>query len=212
MKTFRFLKTTLSASFDNLIQNVENQEAIVNAAVRDIKEALINTKIHIRDVERGIHRAQKAEEDLKSEIATWEQRVKEIYETDPKLARECTYKILLLKDEISHCVKSISQGRDDLLRMENEKRIIQDKLREIQAKKRELISKQNLSKIRCSPNSATSDVEDLFKRWEDKITKNEIINDIDTEAEPKDQLESYFASKEKDKKVEEELERLIQEK
>ena len=216
MKSFKQLKTSLSASFESFVNEVENQESVVDCAIYDIKEVLGSTCVQIKDVERGISAAEKRKKELHLEKGNWQARAKQVHKEDLDMAKDCVKKVLHLKDEIDHCQKNIEAGKNSLLALVQEKQLIQQKLREIESKRHSLLSKESRVKISsvCSANKGGLEVEDVFKRWENKIVMKEAhcesledLNTIDT----RDEVEVYFENKEQEERIKKEMDALLEE-
>ena len=77
MKTFKKLTTSISATIESFVNEVENQEAIVEAIIKELRIEKSKLAVSINDSERVMIRATKRQSKIIEEIKTWENRIKE---------------------------------------------------------------------------------------------------------------------------------------
>jgi phage shock protein A len=203
MKTIRTLKTTLSAKFESFINEVENQEAVIESAIIEIKEAIGSTTVQIRSVERGLHCAVKRNTELQKEIIVWQERAKEVKSIDPSMVEGCIKKVILLKDESTQSQKNIDQANKSLLHLQHEKEQIQSKLREVETKKLQMSSKETRLRVDQIQIGQTNreNIDDVFNRWEDRL----VMKENTQEPEIRDEVSEYFDTKENQERVKKEM-------
>lgn len=209
MNAFKRLKTTLCASFDSLVDELENQEAVVDATIKEIKKALVAIKLQENSIQREISLKLKNKEVIEKKIKTWSQRAKSIYRTDPEKAKECARKVINAKNHLGQIENNLEDASKTLQVLDREKRSIQEKLREVESKKTQFKARQTRTKAQSCLSSNSlhpSDIENVFNRWDDKILKQEITSEQNPVT---DELESFFEQKKFDNDVEHELNEIL---
>lgn len=166
MKSLKKLKVSLMASFDNFVNEVENQEAIINSIIDEVKEAFSNIRVQINDVERGLNRARNNEILIVNEIDLWKNRALDLKNEDEELAKDCLRKVITLEDELIQNQEIIKYSKECLSHFNKEKIQVETKLSEIKLKKSKFIAKESNIK---------ANIEDVFNRWEDKLVFNEAL-------------------------------------
>ncbi len=173
------------ASFDNFVNEVENQEAIINSIIDEVKEALSNIRVQVNDVERGLNRARNNEKLIVNEIELWRGRALDLKKEDEELAKDCLRKVITLEDELVQNQETIKYSKECLSLLNKEKIQVESKLSEIKLKKSKFIAKESNIK---------ANIEDVFNRWEDKLVFNEAptLNDKFESRELENRVNNLF--------------------
>ena len=216
MNSLRRLKASLSASFGSIVNEVENQEGIIDAAIKDVLNALGKMNIQIRQVEREIINTKNKEKSLKKDIVIWQERAKSVHDTDKELAKNCIKKIITMKSEKERCEEIIKNKNELLKKLRNEQGQIQNKMLEIERRKHELLGRQNNIKATEVYQSVdgNSSLDDIFNRWENKLVMKEthLSSYEPFDIDDRDEIEKHFDQEDEDKQVDKELESLLQNK
>lgn len=210
MKTLNRLRTTISASFENFVSQVENQEAIVNHLTTEVKEAFAEVKIKIKETQRMIDANEKRVDQIEKDILKWQNFYYELSQEDPDQAKKVIKKIIHLKDEQKNAKKNIIELDKTLNSLNQEKYLIEDKLREIHTRKATLVAKESKIKtnqVVSEQGRLNDNIEDIFNRWENKLIKVETTTDIHTSElnDNNDSLEDLLNEKELQKRIEAEI-------
>lgn len=212
MKTLKRIKIALSANVEGFINEVENQQAIIEAAIKEVKSSLLQINIQINNTEREINSDNKKYKEIEDSIKLWTKRAKETYSTDKTQAMDCTRRVVSKKKELTHIEFNISESKKAHNLLNLDKDLVVKKLQEIQTKQSLMISRESKNDALYSGgvNGANNDfIEDVFNRWDDKLVKNETYsNNVDELAQKKDCLEEHFINQEEEKFLEEEFKRI----
>jgi phage shock protein A len=217
MKTLNRLRATITANFDNFVSQVENQEAIVHQLTQEVKEALAEVKIKIKETRRMIEHKEKRVQQINQEIKKWQSFYKELEKENPEQSTKAIKRILFLKDEQENHQNAIVQLDQTLNSLSKEQYLIEDKLREVHVRKASLVAKESKIKSQELSNSkgrTNSDLEDIFNRWENKLIKVETTQESFAEdgeidfSNNKDELEKMMDEKEMQKRIQAEIESL----
>lgn len=204
MNKLKKITTTLSASFESIVNEFENQEAIVKSVIAEIKNSRATLEAQKRKIENQNYRSNKRIEEIKKEIPLWIKRIKENHIKNPELAKDCSKKIIYLENEEKKLKLIISKNNKLEALLEKEKIKIESRLIEVENKLEQLKLKEVKSNyINQAGTGTTENLDEVLDRWEEKISKAEYINQ---EIRPEsDGLSEYFETQEFEVQVENKL-------
>lgn len=211
MKTIRRFTSGIVASIDWLSSQVENHEALVNAAVKDVEKATGKARVQFNRVKMDGKKLRETLQELRDKEELWKERAKNTAKNDQEKALVC------LKRS-----KNI-QARIGDLEVQERKHSSQEKVLEVELEKlsehlNKLKSKRNILRIRETQARAFTslakedsllfeDIDAVFDRWETTISTKELQGDINHSEY--DSLEEEFEDKEENSELKAELEELI---
>jgi phage shock protein A len=211
MKTIRRFASGIFTSVEWLADQVENHEALVTAAIRDVEKATARAKVQFKRVQADGSRLRKQLNELREREETWRERAKKIGESDRKKAIECLKRSKRLQ-ELVHDVeeqerrhaateKSLSQ---DLVKLDEQLQKLKQKrnilrTRESQAKAISAITKED--------SIVFENIDELFDRWESTVAAQEMSGDLLIDSI--DLLDLEFSEEEEDETLSEELDKLL---
>jgi len=89
MKTLRRFTTSIISSFDSVVGQLENHEALVSSAIRDAEQAAGRAKAQFQRVQKDGVMLRHRLEEVRDGIRIWEERAKRCAESDEVKALEC---------------------------------------------------------------------------------------------------------------------------
>jgi phage shock protein A len=199
----------ITSRVDWLVSQVENQEALVDSKLREARQSAARAKVQLGRVKQdGQHLRQRLQ---KEELAakTWRDRAVQTSKADENKAIEC------LKRS-----KRSEQLAEQLQTRMNEHEKIEQQLcrdvRDMEEQLNALTEKRNLMRTRQSRAEAvqniqvnagtvTTDLDDIFERWETRVTEQELVGACSLHIDP---LEEDFISREEESALREELKNL----
>lgn len=211
MKVIKSLTTTLSAKFESLVNEVEDQKALIDAMIKDIKQARASVTVQLRQVERDYLKCKKEREETNKNILTWQKRTVEVKDSNPEMAKDCVRKIIYLKKDIEHLESREKESKNSLDLLQKEKDLISKKLAEFQNKRHAYLARETRVKAQghIGQLQQSEGIFDVFERWDDKITRSESINEDRSqwsqELDQRDELEKYFEENEINELIDQEL-------
>lgn len=179
MGAFKSWFVALGSRVDCVMSQIENQEGMVNAAIRKTRDAVGKASVQLNRVHQDGVRLQNQSEAARSAVESWRERARACMEQDEQRAMECLRRS-----------KKAEREAIELERRLRGHRSIEKKLREdvgtIQTRLAELIEKRNLMRTRqtraeaqqVTQNQADvsmSDIEEIFDRWEAKVSTAECL-------------------------------------
>jgi phage shock protein A len=199
------------SSFDRMISQVENHEAIVNSAIKEVTEAAARAKVQLARVQKDGTRMRHRLNELREENTKWRERALKAAALDEQRALECMRRTKRTEQQIKH----LEQEERSHARLETQ---LGEDLKKVGERLLKLKDQRNLLRTRQSRAEALraaqdpdtviiSDLEDIFDRWETKIAEYELQGTVT--AADEDVLAQEYQSQEEEFELREELKRLI---
>lgn len=201
----RMKRWTMSVTswVDGVLAQIENHEANADAAIVRVRKSTARARVQLRRVERD---QTKLKDNLAAEdeaSSAWLRRVKATKDEDAAL--ECLRRA---KTAERRCARL----RERLGEHERTHKELSDGIGQLNDRLSELVERRNLMRTRQSRAEAMhgmatattpiGDLEDLFERWETRVTEVEIASDA---ADYVDTFEAEFESAEQTAALLEEL-------
>ena len=212
MKAMRRLTATIMGSMDWMVSQIENHEALVNAALREANEATARAKVQLARVRQDGEQMRKRLVDLREECDRWEQRARSTAMIDEGRALEC--------------LKRLKRGRSDNGILEQQERShaalerqLSEDVRQLEDRLQKLRQQRNVMRTRESraealramqghDSSLLGEIDAIFERWESKVTEYEVGATLHgTEC---DELARDFDEAESQRELKAELQKLIE--
>lgn len=204
MSVIRRMKTTISASFESLLNQVENHEALANTAIREMSEAAIKAKAKLRRMQMDSERLKKKIQDLESQKIKWTQRAKETHESEEKTALECVKRIRKIDLDLEAYRNQFNEHTQVQLQLSEDLKQVGDRLDALKRKRNVLATRESraqaLKAIHSEENNLISEIDCLFDRWEDRINEHEVTSSVYSECN-EDELENRFSSEEEQEEL-----------
>lgn len=210
MKTIKRWTTGIFSRIDWAISQIENQEALINSSLKESRESVAKAKIQLKRVRQDGEKLRQKLQAEEESIVRWRDRATQIAKTDEDRALECLMR-----------AKKSEQQRDQLVLRAKEHALVEQELAKdvesVQERLAELMEKRNLMRTRqsraealtsiqaCSSETST-EVDDIFDRWEMRVTEKELATECGISADP---LEESFDKIESEAELREELRQLL---
>jgi phage shock protein A len=194
-----------------MIAQIENHEAIVDSALRDVKETAARAHAQLGRVQRDGQAIRKRLGDLDQQIALWNERAIRASDADQAKAVECLRRKKRLTNEhadltaqAEHHTKLERQLGDDI-------RAIEERLGKLKMQRNLLRTRQTraeaLGALHNDDSRLISELDDIFDRWEVKVSEYEYhAHCLEHED---DGLEREFSQMEDDQDLTRELQELV---
>ena len=210
-----YLKRWTSGVFsriDSFVAQVENHEALANEALQNLQQSAARAQVQLKRVREDGQRLQRQCAEQHEQCARWRERAKRSI-TDDARAVEC------LRRE-----KAAQRGGDELERRMQEHERIEQQLvadvRSLDTRLATLREQRNLMRTRQSRADAmsfahgdalqlTGDIDDMFDRWELRITQAESAGGVGLSTE--DRFEDEYSSQEEQEDLRRQLDEMRRE-
>jgi len=213
MSIFKRLRTTITASVDQMVGDIENHDAVVEVAIKEARQAVAKSKVRLARLKCDGGKLKRKRAELSIAETQWQERAKNSAEKDENRAIECMRRRNECRKHIVDISEAIS--KHDAL----ESRLSVD-IRTAEQKIGEMTQQRNFMRTRESAAEALTSIADLdenmvnetsgaFERWEVKVTGSELeagISDMTIE----DSLEQEFINTEERDSLKAELADLIE--
>ena len=206
MRVFHRFTHTVSASIDSLLDQIENQEAVVSASIRDVEHGAARVRVHRKRCERRIAELEQRIETLSRESQLWKQRSSR-FRDDRQKALECVRRHLAADRAQSAHARELEQQRALLEKISADEQAIESKLCELRTRCAALSSREARSAAQAGAERA-GDLDAVFDRWEARIEGAEAFVD---RAPSSDAFARSLSREEEQARVESELVRILAE-
>lgn len=195
MNLIKRLTTTVSATLDSAVGQLENHDAIIETTIKETRKSVAKTKARINTLRQQQRTYETQLNEAHEQHALWTQRATKLAESDQEKALQCLSRRNQCQSETVRLTQLIEQ----------QKNLIQDvsiNLQKLQTKSDEMSQKHNLMRSRqavADVNRAVGkasyevSVDDAFERWESIVMEHEMaVSDICS----RDPLDAEFAQQE----------------
>ncbi|BCD96792.1 PspA/IM30 family protein [Marinagarivorans cellulosilyticus] len=202
MSIFKRLQATLTGSLDQAISQIENQDAVVDAILKEARQALAKSKVRLARVEQDGRAMQQELAGIEAAIDSWTQRAQRIGQNDQAKALECLRQRKAALAQKTSLLERIAQHEGV------SKRLAFD-VKQAEVRVTDMLNKQHLMRTRESAADAlrsmnaveqnmADDLTTTFERWEVKVAQTEILSGNEGYIQSPSTLEQEFVSEEEE--------------
>lgn len=203
MNFIRRWTTSISSSFEWVINQVENHDAVVSATIRDMQVAGSKAKAQLFRVQKDGERMRKRTTELKELQTVWAERALRVGEKDKDKAIECLRRRKGTERELKHLEEQLREHARLESQLITDLKLIEERISELKRKKNAFNARQYraeaLKASQLSELGLVGEIDEIFERWETKIGEYENF-EFGT-----DPLEDEFVSEEEKRGLEAEL-------
>ena len=215
MNSLRRLTASIFSSFEGVIGQLENHEALVTTAIREAEHAAGRARAQLGRVQKDGVAMRKRVEELREQASVWEERAKRIAAQDQSKALECVRRRQRYLAEASKTEEQ-AIGHVKLERQLNaDLGVVQEKLNALRQQRNIMRTRESraeaLRVVNTVESSTIGEIDDIFDRWEARISACE--QHVESSAAGDfDELNHEFSSKEEEVQLQEVLANLLSEK
>lgn len=175
MSLFTRISTSLRANIEQMVDQIENQDALIEAAISEMKQANGRARARLGRVERDRQALQQQRDTLQQATQQWQQRALR------SAADEATALACLQRH--NQCDQQLRQLEQNLAQQQAEEARLRARLEHNQRRIAELSQRRHLLRTRESSlqaeqligqwQSGPLDVEAVFERWEGRLLQTE---------------------------------------
>jgi len=210
MSIFKRISASFVASVDQVVSDIENNEAVVKASLDEQRRGVADAKLQLKRVQAEERLLQQRLTEAKVEVMRWEERAKSVAHSDEAKALQC----LERRDNSQRQVDRLSIALTDF--QANSARFTQQ-VEQSEIRLQTLMRKHSLMKARqatakaqdvrsISGQNEVLELDAAFDRWESKITENELNSEP---VDIPDALDQAFSEQEKQAKLRADLATLM---
>lgn len=205
------ITTTLTASIDKAVTQVENHDAVIEVSIKDCRAALAKAQVRYSRVKKDRDNLKSKLNELQEMEISWENRAKSVAAQDEKMALDCLHRKNICKQRISNTQQSLLQHEELEQKVGASITKIEQRLSKITQQRNMMRSRHSaadaLRTINSIEGSTRNDVDDTFERWEMVVSEAEY--EVGQELESVDLLDKTFCEKEDEAALRTELAELM---
>ncbi|MCB1743955.1 MAG: PspA/IM30 family protein [Gammaproteobacteria bacterium] len=214
MTFFKRLTATLTANIDQAISQIENHDAVVEAALQETRDAAARLKVQLARVRNEIAALRNQAERLRAEADTWRERARRTAGEDEQRALQCLRRRAECLAQSQHIETRLAQQLDLEVSLGRDLERIMARIASINQRREQLrgreLSARGTTALAALEGDTGLDVERVLERWEVEVTRSEIGRDAPLA--DVDRLAEDFERDERDRELRAELARLLNEK
>lgn len=210
MSVLKRFSTTVVAHIDRLVGSIENHDAVIDAAIRNARQAAARATVRLERVRRDGERLRQRLDTLRANEQNWARRARACAAQNEDTALECLRRRNACTRQAGELTTALTRHVELEARLAADIQQAQHRVRDMSQQRNLMRSRQAaaeaLTTIACMGEQFAVEVDDAFERWEIKVTEAELAADSRT---PRDPLESGFADAEERAALKSELNELI---
>lgn len=211
MHLFKRITTTINSSVEDVVSRLENHDAIVEASIRECRQAAARTRVRLARVKRDGEQLRNMRVKTARDIALWTDRAAGSVDSDENKALQCVKRKQQSETALRNLDASIQQHQQAERKLQDSLTHIEKRILEISQQRNTMRSRQSAAEavriINRLEGDSDSSVEETFERWESSLLESEIARDYETRY---DSLESEYLEQEELDDLKEELQKLVQ--
>ena len=212
MSIFKRLSTTLVSRVDQVVGEIENHDAVIQATLDEMRKKIAQAKVNLAQVQREEAKLKQKIETRKNDQQRWRERAVSSAKNDEAKALTCLQRS-------QQCEKEAARLKQSLDTYQQTSQQLSDDIAQSEAQLAELSQKQTLMRARQSSSAALNasnktiddenrQLEDTFDRWEVKVCQAEMRNDSHPMIDP---IEQAFVAEEQQDELRQQLAELLAE-
>lgn len=175
MKLIKRLSTSITATLDSAVGQLENHDAIVEASIKQTRQAVAKTRARINTLRQQHQAYQTQLKEAKEQFDLWTQRAASLAESDQVKALQCVARRNQCEADIGRLSYSEKQQADLVRDVTANLQTLQTKLNEMTQKHNLMRSRQTVADVNRAVAYANTDdnLSDTFERWESAVLVHE---------------------------------------
>ena len=204
------LTAGIMASFDWVISQVENHDALVQAAIKEGQQAAARAKVQLSRVRKDGKRMRTRKMELDQAIEQWTERAVKLAKEDEKKALECLRRKKRAEQERATLEEQIVEHSKHEDQLNGDLAQLHERLERLKTQRNMMRTRQSraeaISVIKADDSQLLSEIDDIFERWETQVTEYEIQSSC--QLDQYDDFEDEFIEEENLTELQAELEEL----
>lgn len=210
MSLIRRITTSISTSVDRAVSKVENHDAIIDAALRETRQAAARSRVRLERVRKDGDGLRNRHRELQLATSRWTERALKIGKTDEPKALECLRRRKDCEKQLLALDDSIARHDELEARIADQVKKIESRIGEVSQQRNMMRSRQSIAEAMRTINNiegiSYGEIEDTFDRWEINLGETEIMLGAHS---PVDPLDTAFLAEEDAAELRQELHALL---
>ena len=210
MSLFKRLSATFVSRIDQVVGEIENHEAVIQASLTEMNKKVVGAKVRLTQVRKEGQRIQQQILQQQENAKLWRQRAVNNAKEDEGKALDCLSHARLCEHKTEKLQEARKQYNATADKLAEDIETSEQRLGETKQKLTLMRARHSTNQALSATNKANENAEDLleesFERWEISIGETELsFNEMDSS----DSLERDFLAKEKQEELRNELASLL---
>jgi phage shock protein A len=197
---------------DTFVSQVENHEALVNEALKDLQQATARARVQLKRVREDGERLRRQLAEQREQAERWRERAKGSVDDDSR-AVECLRRERATRRSVDELERRFEEHERTEQQLVKDVRSLDVRLATMKDQRNLMRTRQSraeaLGVVQGSAVNLTSDIDEMFDRWEMRVTEAESVGDVALSTE--DSFESEYTNQEEQAELRAELEALRRE-
>jgi phage shock protein A len=212
MNVFKRLTIQVRSSVEELLNSIENHEAVSEAAIREYQQNYAKAKVRLDRLVASQRTAEKRLESTEKEVVSWKTRATKLASEDRTKAMECLKRMKAAEAQLTEQKTDQEALEASVFKLRQTLESMRRKIDEAKRKRDQLVIRDSSSKaVALAEKTQLPDTgcDGIFERWEEKVICREVAQG--EELETVDSLEHELIAQEEDEALSAELDALINE-
>lgn len=208
MNLIKRFTTSVTATLDNAVTQLENHDAIIEATLKEMRHLVAKTSARINTLHQQLSLYESQFTHASEQIALWEARASALIDSDQDKALQCLARRNEYDLEKQRLSDSIDQQQNLIRKVEDNQQTLKSKLEEMQLKHADMRSRQSVAEAARVTDGVSNrqNVQDTFERWESLVLEHELNSDALLQLNSQEcELEREFNEQEAQSRLREQL-------
>lgn len=178
MSLFKRIAATVYAQLDDTVSRMENNDAVIQAAIQEAQRAAAKTKVRLAIVRAEGERMRERQRHLSEQENRWSERARRVAESDRDTALSCLAQRRACQTELQQLETSRKQHDALSQQLSQELQRIESKLQQINQQRTLMRTRESAADALNLMNTLEArggiDIEQAFERWEVRVTEAEM--------------------------------------
>ena len=195
MSLFKRITATLTTRVGNLVNELENHDAVVESGIAEMRRAYAKAKVRFTRMSAEGERLRRKLEEQRREATAWRERTLACTDEDKSL--ECLRRSRLARRQVTSLEGMLERHKELEGRLFREIEAVHAHIGELEHKRHQMRSREATAdaawSIQRMDAGRSLDLDDIFERWEMRVTEAELTSDT---LPTRDPLEAEFVAEE----------------
>ncbi len=211
------ISTTFVAGVDKTVAQIENHDALVDASLKQTRRAAAKARARLARLERDHQSLQQRIQKNQANVKQWTKRAKELYAKDRDRALQCLQRRNELLASLELDEQALQKHQQVEQQLRDNVKTIESRIEEVSRHRNQMRTRESAAQAQSIINeldrvgaiAPSSDLENVFERWDERITEHEIVAGTSPLDSGVDSLEAQFIKEEARAQLEQDLEALV---
>lgn len=176
MNLIKRLTTSVTATLDSTVGKIENHDAIVEATIKQTRQAVAKTRARINTLRQQENTYKRQLQEAQEQHELWTERARRFAESDQEKALQCVSRRNQAEREIKRLNQAVEQQADLINKVSLNLQKLQARLDETSYKHNLMRSRQAVADVNRAIARSDEDnaLNDTFERWESSVFEHEL--------------------------------------